>query len=288
MSDGVKNDMESKIGSDFSNVKIHTDSRAVQMSQEIGAQAFTNGDHIYFNNGKYAPGNAEGKHLLVHELAHVVQHNGTKKSIQRKLTVEDDYPQAYVDFALKKPRGRDNSKDLSNTERLSYVTVLFGKLSPHFNVDSGGQVKPSGDKKESDLAKDTKATASCCLHVLTRKASTTDWKILVADHLSPHTFEEKASVLINSEISPVGFGRHTETGAKHMYDKGQVILGHELCGHASLMELGAHPEGARAVTNVHDPTIKIENEIAKEIVLQGDKYPPHPRSSTPTLSLIHI
>ena len=72
----VNNEMGNKIGLDFSNVKIHTNSQAVQMSQEIGAQAFTNGDHIYFNKGKYDPGSARGKHLLAHELTHVIQQSG--------------------------------------------------------------------------------------------------------------------------------------------------------------------------------------------------------------------
>jgi hypothetical protein len=77
----TKTEMESGFGTDFSNVKIHTDSTAVQMNKELGAQAFANGNDIYFNEGKYNPNSQEGKHLLAHELTHTVQQTG---NIQKK------------------------------------------------------------------------------------------------------------------------------------------------------------------------------------------------------------
>ncbi len=68
--------MEPRFGHDFSQVRVHTDSTAVQMSQAIGAQAFTHGSDIYFNAGKYDPDSQAGKELLAHELTHVVQQTG--------------------------------------------------------------------------------------------------------------------------------------------------------------------------------------------------------------------
>jgi Domain of unknown function (DUF4157) len=65
--------MSNAIGADFSNVKIHTGSNAVQMSKDLNAQAFTHGNNIYFNEGKYNPESKEGQHLLAHELTHVIQ-----------------------------------------------------------------------------------------------------------------------------------------------------------------------------------------------------------------------
>lgn len=68
--------MESAIGSDFSAVRVHTGSSATQMNKDLGAQAFTHGNDIYFNSGKYDTGSKDGKQLLAHELTHVVQQNG--------------------------------------------------------------------------------------------------------------------------------------------------------------------------------------------------------------------
>src|SRR5690606_1881665 len=54
-------------------VRIHTGADSVQMNRELGAQAFTHGRDIYFNEGKYNPSSPDGQRLLAHELTHVVQ-----------------------------------------------------------------------------------------------------------------------------------------------------------------------------------------------------------------------
>lgn len=74
--ENTRNAMESSFGSDFSGVRIHTDSNAVQMSKDLNAQAFTHGNDIYFNSGKYDTGSKGGQHLLAHELTHTVQQGG--------------------------------------------------------------------------------------------------------------------------------------------------------------------------------------------------------------------
>jgi len=73
----ILDEMEKKFGVSFKGVKIHNDGRAQKLCEEIKAQAFTKGNHIYFNKGKYQPYSAKGKFLLAHELAHVVQQGST-------------------------------------------------------------------------------------------------------------------------------------------------------------------------------------------------------------------
>ncbi len=84
--------MESSFGTDFSGVRIHNDSSSVQMNKDLQAQAFTNGSDIYFNSGKYDTNSKGGKHLLAHELTHVVQQNDntdlTKATLQKKPAVK--------------------------------------------------------------------------------------------------------------------------------------------------------------------------------------------------------
>ena len=89
MDNGTKNFMESRFGSDFSDVKIHTNSQAVQMSRELSAQAFTVGNDIYFNEGKYNPNSSNGKHLLAHELTHTLQQSGGIGKKIQKLSAAD-------------------------------------------------------------------------------------------------------------------------------------------------------------------------------------------------------
>jgi hypothetical protein len=71
----TKQEMESSFGTDFSNVRIHDDTTAEQMSKDLNAQAFTHGSDIYFSSGKYDINSTAGKHLLAHELTHTVQQN---------------------------------------------------------------------------------------------------------------------------------------------------------------------------------------------------------------------
>jgi hypothetical protein len=69
--------MENRFGVDFSGVRIHTDSQAALMSQELNAKAFTVGNDIYFNQGYFNPNTYSGKHLLAHELTHTIQQGGS-------------------------------------------------------------------------------------------------------------------------------------------------------------------------------------------------------------------
>ncbi len=73
----TKSFMEDRFGTDFSGVRIHTGDYAVQMSNELNAQAFTVGNDIYFNSGKYDTSSDSGRHLLAHELTHTVQQGGS-------------------------------------------------------------------------------------------------------------------------------------------------------------------------------------------------------------------
>jgi hypothetical protein len=79
LTDEVRNFMEPRFGADFSGVRVHTGSNAVQMNRDVNAQAFAHGSDIYFGAGK-TPGNDA---LTAHELTHVMQQTGVTKSLQR-------------------------------------------------------------------------------------------------------------------------------------------------------------------------------------------------------------
>lgn len=67
---------EPRFGYDFSNVKIHTGEAAAKSAQSVNALAYTTGNNIVFDSGRYAPQTDAGKKLLAHELTHVVQQGG--------------------------------------------------------------------------------------------------------------------------------------------------------------------------------------------------------------------
>jgi hypothetical protein len=75
LSESTRAFFEPRFGTDFSQVRLHTDDKAGKIARSINAKAFTTGKDIVFNSGQYSPGTSSGKHLLAHELTHVVQQN---------------------------------------------------------------------------------------------------------------------------------------------------------------------------------------------------------------------
>lgn len=70
---GVRRDMETNLGTDLSDVRVHTDSSAHELNESVNARAFTTGNDVFFKQGTYDPASSSGRELLGHELTHVVQ-----------------------------------------------------------------------------------------------------------------------------------------------------------------------------------------------------------------------
>ena len=69
----TRSTMRGRLGLDFGDVRIHTGPGAEASAQAVGARAFTVGQHVVFGAGGFNPATSEGRGLLAHELAHVVQ-----------------------------------------------------------------------------------------------------------------------------------------------------------------------------------------------------------------------
>lgn len=79
--------LETTMGEDFSDVRVHDDPEAHSLNRAVSAEAFTTGSDVFFNSGKYDPGSSPGRKLLAHELTHVVQQRGAAPT--QELTVSD-------------------------------------------------------------------------------------------------------------------------------------------------------------------------------------------------------
>lgn len=83
--------MESRFNRDFSDVRVHTDTKAAESTGTENARAYTVGNHIAFNTSEYKPGSLEGDALIAHELAHVVQQTGEGSALTAgKVPGQDD------------------------------------------------------------------------------------------------------------------------------------------------------------------------------------------------------
>src|SRR5262249_16609741 len=76
LAENVRAPMERAFGVGFGRVRVHTDANAVALNRSMRARAFTTEQDIFFKEGEYHPGCKEGRELIAHELAHVVQQNG--------------------------------------------------------------------------------------------------------------------------------------------------------------------------------------------------------------------
>ncbi|QDI70016.1 hypothetical protein CD934_15885 [Streptomyces calvus] len=67
LAEPVRQEMEARLGADFSDVRLHTGATARRSAAGIGARAYTSGSHIVIGDG------GGDKHTLAHELTHVIQ-----------------------------------------------------------------------------------------------------------------------------------------------------------------------------------------------------------------------
>ncbi len=107
---------EPRFGADFSHVRLHTDTNAAQTAQSINAKAFTTGKDIVFNSGQYSPETFSGKHLLAHELTHVVQQG--KEPGQKAVNKERIF--------AKTDENKEITYKVKKGERLSMIAKKFG------------------------------------------------------------------------------------------------------------------------------------------------------------------
>jgi len=75
---------EPRFGHDFSDVRLHTDATASKSAQAIQALAYTAGPNIVLDVSRLQPTSPAGRHVLAHELTHVVQQGSAPHSrVQR-------------------------------------------------------------------------------------------------------------------------------------------------------------------------------------------------------------
>ena len=87
---GTQRLMESKFEADFSDVRVHTDSKAADSAKALNARAYTFGGDITFAAGEYSPETTQGRKLLVHELTHVIQQSGDTCSSAQRAALEHE------------------------------------------------------------------------------------------------------------------------------------------------------------------------------------------------------
>lgn len=82
--------MESRFGHDFSQVRVHNDAKAMESARQLNADAYTVGSDIVFGAGQFQPETQTGRHLLSHELTHVVQQQHSHAPFTGEIGLPED------------------------------------------------------------------------------------------------------------------------------------------------------------------------------------------------------
>lgn len=141
LASNVRSRMESAFGRSFTNVRTHTDSNAVAISNRVNARAFTVGNHVAFNSDEYHPGTMMGDALIAHELAHTVQQQGADGSVAKLDQHEHGYQALEHDADVTATSVLENLYGDSKSSARSGVGALRTGLAIQ---RCGGGSKPSG------------------------------------------------------------------------------------------------------------------------------------------------
>lgn len=152
-------EMQAGFGRDFRDVRIHNDSEAAALSDDLQAQAFTHGRDIYFNSNKYDTSGSEGKFLLAHELTHVVQQTGAHAT--HSVSRQPAAPQHVSGIATPVPAGAVADKKGIYETTIGGVKfrILPDKRSRHKGKGAITRFTPGGGKISGVKAKKGKVVS---------------------------------------------------------------------------------------------------------------------------------
>ena len=253
----------SRLGRSLEGVRIHTDSSAHAAASALGARAFTHGRDLVFGAGEWSPITREGRHLIAHELVHWAQQGGRSDRIQRRLKV-------------------DAAASDDPASAISMIQPLISRLCDGFTIHGNGEITADtstkcGEGNFAAVAAAPRHVGCCCLCTLVR-APGTAWRIIVSNANAPTTSSSGRVVRMTPTGPAAPTFRAWSGGAtqRRIDLPPEEAFGHELCGHAALMEIHAHPSSSastpdRAFSDIHDPTVRVENQLAGEMGIAGPR-----------------
>lgn len=140
-------DMEGRFGQDFGDVRIHNDGAANESAKSVNAQAYTAGSNIVFQRDRYDPASDAGKHMIAHELTHVVQ--------QRSGPV--DGTDAGGGVRISDPSDRFEREAVSNADRLMSAPAVAP--APSHDIQRCSEESASVQRQDAPAEEEEEATA---------------------------------------------------------------------------------------------------------------------------------
>jgi hypothetical protein len=148
--------MEPRFGHDFSRVRVHTGARAEESARAVGALAYTVGQNVVFGAGQFAPGTADGRRLLTHELAHTIQQGevetGTSLAVDNPASADEASADAAADAVLagQQPSVMSHRGPVLQCRAAPFIKKVTVHLAPKQSADLEWQGTPPESAPGSD------------------------------------------------------------------------------------------------------------------------------------------
>jgi len=304
--------MESHFGYDFSQVRIHTDTKAVKSARTVNALAYTVGRDIVLGEGSQSLGMSQNVQLLAHELTHVVQQGASNKLRRETNTSRPSNNQLNSYHRFVKPTITQHPTSLflrrklivnptdtvpSSTKQPKFLTKIIQKLladtcpDGNFQVDPvSGIVTPStkwfcewriplkADKIMADIA--SKPVGCRCLCDVCNSVQTTTIAYGAGGPgTSPGSTTDKGpgqggmAADPTVQVDPRFKGQYRIDG-KWVDVPFHLLLAHEICGHALPKMQGRHAKRGIAPKDGTPPQEKYAVDIERQ--LAAEQNPPVP------------
>jgi Domain of unknown function (DUF4157) len=143
MPPALRSYFEPRFHHDFSGVRIHADAEAANAAKSVQARAYTLGHSIVFGSGEYSPTTPSGRHLLAHELAHVVQQGAASRQGRNanSANVEINGSSHFSDDGQRAPVGH------STGVHIARKPCLEGSNSCPAQIDGANDQTATGESK---------------------------------------------------------------------------------------------------------------------------------------------
>jgi hypothetical protein len=199
----VRDRMESRLGHDFSRVRVHSDAGAAASARAVGAQAYTVGSDVVFGAGGYAPQTTGGASLLAHELAHTVQQRDARPAGQLAVGASSSPAEHQADRAAAGERisaGTAPTATLMRRSILDGIAGLFaGDTFPKADLDAYVKTLDTSGAIEDFNESDNKARAVVALWAKDRSQFALTPKIkalLILEMLSGFTGDDDEQAIL--------------------------------------------------------------------------------------------
>jgi len=246
--------MEPRFGHDLSRVRVHNDREAASSAEAIGARAYTVREHIVFGPQQYDMATGDGRRLLAHELAHVLQ--SPDHGVADNVVKRDDH------------KGSRRRRPKVPAKKPAPCKIAKAQIRPIFFKNDPGQKDPSptGKSLEPRLKEANRIWGKCGIEFNAAKARVVEdsqSKVAGKDNAELNVVEQAHSkkkgsgpqvFFLDNDLSAFGGGRTgpnvgdtvaTGDDAKIMlsdHGSNDRLLAHEL-GHA--MGIAFHPDAAK-------------------------------------------